>query len=120
MLVHREGWINKRRSRGETDKQTGWGRSKKDHDKLSDVNGLWEGYSPKRRNGKRKVRKGRITTYDNKARTRETGNGKTLKTEPKMEEERTATSRMQNQKEGVVAWASHLRGRPGSRKDAPN
>lgn len=55
--------------------------------------------------------RGEITTYDNKARTRETGDAKTLEREPKKEEERTAKGRMQDQKEGVVAWASHVRGR---------
>jgi len=62
-----------------------------------------EGYNPKEEWGG-----GKESPHDNEARTRGTENAKTLETGPKKEEERTK-SRMQNQKEGVVAWASQVR-----------
>ena len=50
-------------------------------------------------------RRGRITRYDNKAGTRETEDAKYWRRDPKRRKKRTK-SRVQNQKEGVVAWAS--------------
>ena len=74
-----------------------------------------------RRNGERKVgRKGRIATYDNKARTKETGDAKHWRRDPKRRKKRGQRAACKTKRK--VWWLGRLgrEGRSGSRKDAPN